>query len=194
MIGAVCLIESASGSGPVGFLILAHADRFPLKSSDLVFEFLDLHEGIRVDTCEVLVRPAGGPEDVDAYGLCIWPEPDVLFRGVAAKRACLSHSTPDGACNSGAILHRYLNLCSDSRSIGFDSHQAHIDPVVAVSGILKEANNVLLGGDGTAVLADDVFLPVAPQISKGNAVAFMQFAGTGRRGDVDELFSIVIPE
>src|SRR5207302_10964232 len=86
----------------------------------------------------------------------------------------------------------YFDARADRGSIAFHPDQFQINPIIAVSRILEETKGVSITGNCAAREGKNVLIAIAINVGERDAVAFVEFAGTGRRGNVSEIFSIVI--
>src|SRR5438552_2185454 len=74
----------------------------------------------------------------------------------------------------------HRDLGANRRAIALHADQPHVDPVVALTGILEQPQRVAIRGHRSANLRDDVLVAVAVEIGEGDAVALVQLAGPRR--------------
>jgi hypothetical protein len=83
-------------------------------------------------------------------------KPDKLFGRIPAKRTGLANCSVNGPRTGVAILHCQMDLRTNSFTICFHAKQAHVQPVVAVAGILEDSQRVLVSGNRASVSGDDI--------------------------------------
>src|SRR5262245_39791244 len=97
---------------------------------------------------EMLPSPASGPPGVQRDDARTATEPHVLPQWRAAKRAPAADGPVDGPACAGLAIHSHREPRADGGSIGAASAERDVEPVVAVSGVLVQAQHMRVAGRG----------------------------------------------
>jgi len=94
----------------------------------------------------------------------------------------------------GGVGQGHLDPRPDRAAIGLHSNQFEADPVVAVTGVLKQPHSMAIARFSASEDVHDVLIAAVVQVGECNSVSSVQIASTRRCGDIDEVLSIVIAQ
>ncbi len=77
-----------------------------------------------------------------------------------------------------------LDARADRGAVALGARQLDRQPVISLAGVLKQHVVIFVAVDGTAGLDEDVDVAVRIPVAAGDAVAFLQVAGTRGAGDL----------
>src|SRR5579883_73729 len=158
-----CAAASGSANATSSALLRMRASQFEWPSLDsavLAGKLLDFDGLILRHAGKPLRLGIAGPVDLEPNDLGRAAQADVLLERRAAERAAAAGRLPDGARLGTGVLHRNLDLRADGRPVGPDSHQPHAQPIVAVAGILEQAERMGIARDRATDHFQDVLVAV----------------------------------
>ena len=122
----------------------------------------------------------------------------MLLHRVGAERAAAADGSHDGPCPAHVVIASAFDgdrdLGANRGAIALHADQVHVDPVVALAGILEQPQGVTVRGHRAANLRDDVLVAVAVEIGEGDAVSLVQLARAGRGGDAHERLALLVQQ
>src|SRR6266496_4289110 len=155
-------------------------------------ELLNLQKLVLRHICKILTCVARRPPDFDVLDPSGFSQATMLLHWRSTERPAASNRAIDRLCTTAFVLDIDFEAGTNRGTIAFDPHEPQIDPIVVGSRILKQPKGMRITRSCAASYGKDVVIAVSSQVGKRNRMTFMEFAGAGCRGNVREVFSIMI--
>ncbi len=138
----------------------------------------DLDPLVRRNVAKDLGCPARRPVHFQNRDPISLAQADRLLQRVGAEAASRRDMPVD--CQRIFAACDHLDPCSDRGPVRLPAHQLYCQPVVTLSGILKQDVVILVAVDGAASLDEDVDVAVAVPVAAGHAVSLLKVACAAR--------------
>src|SRR5262249_40557010 len=127
---------------------------------------------VRSHVIEYLCRVAGRPIDLQAGDFLSLAQSNSLLKSVGAEAAPAGHVPVDGLFPIAG--RRNLNSGANRRAVRLLANELYGNPVVTVSGILKEYAAEAVPRNRTAELHIHVHVAIAVPVAAGHGVTLLQ--------------------
>jgi len=125
--------------------VTSQVNRMPHDPLVVVRELVDLYGLVLINTSKPLrIRDVSRPQYLHTHVLSGLAQANVLFQRRRSERTAAADRPIDGARALAGVGQGHLDPRPDRAAIGLHSNQFEADPVVAVTGVLKQPHSMAI--------------------------------------------------